>query len=263
MQRRADTESAIRTETRSLREVAGRLDPPVSDLDALAGASLVLETIARFRNDLEALALEVRRGNDRLAAATDAVAEVESRLRDLTSGPSPSVEFAETEQRDTDWNALRATLFGSSASLLGGRLAEVVASFERNSSEADQLADSAASDAKRVAAYAAETHRLAEERRKEDEPENASLACRTAARVVETGPQCGPPEFPRCIRLKWQVGARLLKDCSIAVKNSRAYVTNLPRRMPQFGTSSPRFGRSLWRWDWGTELADMPARKPN
>jgi uncharacterized protein YhaN len=171
VQKRADTGSTIRTETRSLQEVAGRLDPPVSDLDTLARTAVPgLETIARFRKDLDGIALEVRRENDRLAAATDAVAEVESRLRDLTSGrPVPSVEIiaAKREQRDTDWSALRATLFGSSASLLGGRLAEVVASFERNSSEADQLADSAASDAKRVAAYAAETHRLVEERRKE------------------------------------------------------------------------------------------------
>jgi hypothetical protein len=56
-----------------------------------------------------------------------------------------------------------------SKGLSGGQLAEVVASFERHSSEADQLADSAASDAARVAAHASETQRLAEEHGKEAE----------------------------------------------------------------------------------------------
>jgi uncharacterized protein YhaN len=57
-------------------------------------------------------------------------------------------------------------LFGTSEALAGSQLVESVANFERNSSEADQLADSASSDAKRVAAHAVESRRLTEERSK-------------------------------------------------------------------------------------------------
>jgi uncharacterized protein YhaN len=57
-------------------------------------------------------------------------------------------------------------LFGTSKALAGSQLVESVANFERHSLEADQLADSASSDAKRVAAHAVETRRLTEERAK-------------------------------------------------------------------------------------------------
>jgi uncharacterized protein YhaN len=100
------------------------------------------------------------------------VAASASKLREVVSGravPSAEIIAAKRQQRDTDWGNLRATLFGSSEALTGDRLVEIVASFERHSSEADKLADSAASDAVRVAAYAVETNRLAEESRKEAE----------------------------------------------------------------------------------------------
>ena len=93
----------------------------------------------------------------------------ESKLQELASGrqvPSAEIISAKRLQRDIYWSALRATLFGTSEALTGGQLVEAVASFERRSLEADQLADSAGSDAKRVAAHAVETHRLTEERGK-------------------------------------------------------------------------------------------------
>jgi uncharacterized protein YhaN len=170
LQRLADAESTIRTETRSLREAAARLNPPVIDLDALAGTAVPsIETISRFRRDMEALDAERGRELDRQAAATDAIAAAESKLQELASGrPVPSAEIisAKRLQRDTYWNTLRATLFDTSEALAGGKLAEAVASFERHSLEADQLADTAGSDAKRVAAHAVETRRLIEERGK-------------------------------------------------------------------------------------------------
>lgn len=173
LQKRAEMEHAIRTETRTLREVAGRLDPPVSDLEVLAQTAIPgLETIIRFRKEFDALEQQVRRERDRLAAATEAAAATKSKLREVASGraiPSAEIIAAKRQLRDTDWSNLRATLFGSSKGLSGGQLAEVVASFERHSSEADQLADSAASDAERVAAHASETQRLAEEHGKEAE----------------------------------------------------------------------------------------------
>jgi hypothetical protein len=170
LQKRTDTETAIRTETRTLREAAGRLNPPVIDLDALAATSIPsVETISRFRRDMETLDAERGRELDRHAVATDAITAAESKLQELASGrpiPSPEIISAKRLQRDTYWIALRATLFGTSEALAGSQLVESVANFERNSSEADQLADSASSDAKRVAAHAVESRRLMEERGK-------------------------------------------------------------------------------------------------
>jgi hypothetical protein len=62
---------------------------------------------------------------------------------------------------------LRGALFSSLEAPAGSQLAELVSLFERYSSEADQLADHAVSDAKRVAAHAVQTRRLEEERSKE------------------------------------------------------------------------------------------------
>ena len=176
LEKRAETERAIRIETRSLREAAGRLEPPVADLDALAATALPgIETIARFRKDLDLLAQNVRRERDRFAAATETSAATEAKLREVTFGrPVPSVESiaAKRQQRDIEWSRLRATLFGAAGSLSGAPLAEGVSSFERYSVDADQLADSAASDATRVAAHAVESRRLVEERGKESEASN-------------------------------------------------------------------------------------------
>jgi hypothetical protein len=118
---------------------------------------------------METLDAERGRELDRQAVATDAIAAAESKLQELASGrpiPSPEIISAKRLQRDTYWIALRATLFGTSEALGGSQLVESVANFERNSSEADQLADSASSDAKRVAAHAVESRRLMEERGK-------------------------------------------------------------------------------------------------
>jgi chromosome segregation protein len=164
LQKRADTETTIRTETRALREAAARLSPPAIDLDALAATAVPnIETISRVRRDMEALDAEMRRELDRQAAATDAIAAAESKLHELASGrPVPSAESigAKRQQRNACWRALRATLFGTSEALAGDQLAEAVASFERHIQEADQLADSAASDAKRVAVHVVETRRF-------------------------------------------------------------------------------------------------------
>jgi uncharacterized protein YhaN len=58
-------------------------------------------------------------------------------------------------------------MIGTTEALAGAPLTETILTFEQHSAEADRLADSAASDAERVAAHAAESRRLAEEQRKE------------------------------------------------------------------------------------------------
>jgi hypothetical protein len=134
----------------------------------LAAASLPsVGTINRFRRDLDTLGQEIQRERDRLAAAEESVAAAESKLRELTSDRpvlSSEVIAEKRRQREEDWAALRSTLFSSAHALTGLPLAERVSSFERNTTEADRLADSATSDATRIAAHAVETRRLAEER---------------------------------------------------------------------------------------------------
>lgn len=180
LEKRTETERAIRTEARSLREAAGRLEPTVANLDALAASALPsVGTITRFRKNIEMLVQDIQREHDRHAASTEALAATEANLREVASGrPVSSVESiaAKRQQRDTEWSRLRATLFGSTEALAGVALAEGVASFERHSSEADRLADSAASDAERVAAHAVESRRLAEERGKKTEAKNRLTA---------------------------------------------------------------------------------------
>ena len=128
LQKRTDTETAIRTETRTLREAAARLNPPVIDLDALSATAVPsVETISRFRRDMETLDAERGRELDRHAVATDAITAAESKLQELASGrPIPSAEIisAKRLQRDTYWIALRATLFGTSEALAGSQLVE-------------------------------------------------------------------------------------------------------------------------------------------
>ena len=182
--KRTDTEGAIRTETRGLREAAARLHPPVTELEVFASAAIPsIETITRFRADLDALAAEMRREQDRYEAATDAMAAAESKLHELMIGrPVPSAEIirAKRQQRNADWSTLRAILLGDSDALSGRQLVEVVTSFERHSLAADQLADSACSDAERVAAHAVETRRLGEERRKQTDAGNRIAALASA-----------------------------------------------------------------------------------
>jgi uncharacterized protein YhaN len=180
LEKGTETERAIRIETRSLREAAGRLEPTVTNLDALAASALPsVGIIARFRKDIEMLMQDIRREHDRHAASTEALAAIEAKLREVASGrPIPSVESisAKRQLRDTEWGRLRATLFGSTEALAGVSLTECVASFESHSLEADRLADSAASDAKRVAAHAVESRRLVEECVKETEAKNRLTA---------------------------------------------------------------------------------------
>jgi uncharacterized protein YhaN len=95
LEKLGDTKHTIRTEERSLREAAVRLDPAVYDLNSLAAAALPgIETITRSRNDLNLVMAELQRERDRLAAALGATAEAESKLADLTSdSPVASAEI--------------------------------------------------------------------------------------------------------------------------------------------------------------------------
>ena len=154
-----------------MREAAARLYPPIHDLDSLAGAAIPnLETLTRYRNDLTGVETELQHERDRLTTALAGAADAEAKLQDLTSvRPVASAEViaVKRQERDSVWNALRATLFGSSEALRPGQLADLVTRFERYSLEADRMADQAVNDADRIAAHAIHSARLKDERSKQ------------------------------------------------------------------------------------------------
>jgi uncharacterized protein YhaN len=167
---RAEIEQSIHADERQLKESALRLKPAIIDIDALALISLPgAETIARFRRDLDKLVDEITRATEKVLAADETATAIKARLRDLTSGrPVPTADAiaAKRQERDEEWGRLRSTLFGQTEALAGAALPQVVADFERHSSEADRLADDAVGDAARVAAHKANTALLEEEGRK-------------------------------------------------------------------------------------------------
>jgi uncharacterized protein YhaN len=171
LDKRVEIEQSILAEERQLSEAALRLNPAIIDLDVLALISLPgAETITRFRRDLDKLADEIVRATERVSASDQAAAVIETRLRDRAAGrPVPTADaiISKRRQRDEEWGRLRSTLFGGTDALTGAVLPEVVADFERHSSEADRLADDASGDAARVAAQAADTASMAEERAKQ------------------------------------------------------------------------------------------------
>ena len=176
LDKRSETERALAIETRGLAEAAVRLDPSIADLDALAAASMPApETIARFRREFDGIAENIRRAEERVAAAAETAAEIESKLGELISGrPIPSADSIAIErgERDEAWARLRGAMIGTTEPLVGASLTETILTFEQHGAEADRLADAAASDAERVAAHAAESRRLAEEQRKEIDAKN-------------------------------------------------------------------------------------------
>ena len=188
LEKLSETERIFTAETRSLAEAAARLDPAITDLDALAKAPMPApETIARFGQQLDGLAESIRRSTERAAAAAETSAAIETKLRELTSGgPVPSAEAIATEREDRDkaWVRLRDSMVGTAEPLTGGPLTEAILTFERHSTEADRLADSAASDAERVAAHAAENRRLEEERRKKTDAKGRVDALEGERRVA-------------------------------------------------------------------------------
>lgn len=171
LDKRPETVRILTAKSRSLDHAATRVEPSISNLDALARATLpASETISRFRQQFEAVAENIRRATQQAEAATDATASIEANLQELTSGrPVPSAEAVveERKERDTAWNHLRDSLVGKIPALFGAPLTDTILSFERHSMDADRLADSVAADAERVATYAAESRRLKQEQRKD------------------------------------------------------------------------------------------------
>ena len=183
-----DLSAAIAADARTMDIAAARLNPPVSALAVLAGASLPSgETIAGFRRQLDDLDGEVKRLTAQKLEVAKTVRGVESRLAVLSEGktvPTQAVIAIERGLRDAAWQALRHAWLGGQVPS-GPELVAGIAAFESHSAQADRLADAAVDEADRVAHYAGETRRLAEEQARYAEVEAqlaaAEEACQTAS----------------------------------------------------------------------------------
>jgi len=158
--RHREFEDGIRRAADFLRDRAGRLSPSIADPAALARTPLPsAEAIGRFQTLLDEAARERGRVADRLAAARRRVAEIRVRLDEReAAGPVATQErlAALREARSGAFAPLRDALIAGT-----GAAPETVAAFERAVEAADRLADARAEDAARVAAHAADQHRLA------------------------------------------------------------------------------------------------------
>lgn len=171
LDRRSEIERTVVTEAKSIEGSAIRLHPPVVDLGAIARASLPsAETVARFRSAFDRIDAALQRADEQTIEIADTISNTENKLQAFTAhGPVPSAETiaAERQERDKAWSCLRDLLVGKAPALVGTTLTGTILTFEQHSSEADRLADSAVSNADRVATYTAEIKRLNEERAKQ------------------------------------------------------------------------------------------------
>ncbi|WP_406857986.1 AAA family ATPase [Alsobacter sp. KACC 23698] len=149
---------ALERDGAALAEAAARLDPPVRDLDALAGSPLpTAERIAATLDALKRLDEAERRERQALDAAMADLDRLSGELAALAAGgevPTRDRIAALRDERDAHWAALSGALFGRPDAPAGQDLAAATASFERAKAEADRLADAAFADAERVAAHA-------------------------------------------------------------------------------------------------------------
>jgi uncharacterized protein YhaN len=167
---RDDIARKIANLTRQLDEMASRFSPPLPDeIASLAMAKLPSsETVARFRKSLDTLDKDGNRLKDRFTDTSASVSAIEQRVRSFTvvrPVPSPDAILIQRQKRDTLWFRLRSTLFGSDR-LSGPVLEQCASEFERDSTEADRLADEALADASRVAEYGIAQRQLMDEQRK-------------------------------------------------------------------------------------------------
>ena len=168
-------EDGIRRAGDLLRDRASRLSPAVGDPVSLARVPLPsVEAVGRFQGLLDEATRERARVADRLAAARRRVAEIRGRLAEREAqGP------VATQERLDAARVARAGAFDSlRAALLAGVAAapEAVAAYERAVEAADRLADARATDATRVAAHAADQHRLAAAQAEAGDEEQALAA---------------------------------------------------------------------------------------
>ncbi|MBB3453662.1 uncharacterized protein YhaN [Rhizobium sp. BK313] len=147
-------ETHIRRIKTDLQEAAGRLRPPVADIEGLFAAPLPDGAeIAAHRETIDAIRGSLREASDKARVHDEQLAEIEQALEDAErTGPIVTREqIADVrDARDVLWQSIRDG-FADGGPAPDGK---TIATFTTSLVEADRLADAALSDADRVSRHA-------------------------------------------------------------------------------------------------------------
>ncbi|MGY5779209.1 AAA family ATPase [Rhizobium sp. LEGMi135b] len=208
-------ETQIRRIESDLIEAAGRLQPPVGDIDALFSAPLPEATeIIGHRDAIDAARSKVRDAAGKLQAYDEQLAEIERTLADAErTGPIVTREqiIAARESRDAQWSSIQQKWTEGAAPE-----AKVLAALTVGVVEADRLADAALSDADRVARHA--DYRLRQARLMQDREEvfGRLKSCERALKDAQAAfatlfEPCGVDALDPSMMLEWRRGVELLR----------------------------------------------------
>ena len=208
-------ETQIRRIGSDLKEAAGRLQPPVGDIDVLFSAPLPETTeIAGHRDAIDAARAKMREATGKLQTYDEQLAEIARTLADAEcTGPIVTREqiVAAREGRDAQWSSIQQRWSDGTAPE-----ARLLAALSVGIAEADRLADAALSDADRVARHA--DYRLRQARLlQEREAANERLkSCEKALKDAQATfaalfEPCGIDALDPPAMLEWRRGVELLR----------------------------------------------------
>ncbi|RFC62809.1 hypothetical protein DYI37_12635 [Fulvimarina endophytica] len=159
-------EAEHRREKRRIEDEASRLDPPLSDIGAIAAADLPsAEWLTTHRDRLAAIDRDVQTRSGRLDETHREIETNRKSMRALEqAGDIPSREAIETARarRDEAFEPIASALTSSSRPPEPTEMRRTLRAFETLSIEADSLADAALKDAERVERHGSLSRRTAE-----------------------------------------------------------------------------------------------------
>ncbi len=208
-------ETQIRRTEADLHEAAGRLRPPIGDIDLLFSVPLPEATeITGHRDAIDAARSKVRDATGKLQIYDEQLAEIERILADAErTGPVATREqiAAARESRDAQWASIQEKWKDGAAPE-----AKILAALTVSVTEADRLADAALSDADRVARHA--DYRLRQARLLQ-EREEASGRLKGFEKALKDAQEafaalfepCGVDALDPPTMLEWRRGVELLR----------------------------------------------------
>ncbi|GAC1042566.1 ATP-binding protein [Rhizobium sp. No.120] len=208
-------ETQIRRTEADLREAAGRLQPPVGDINLLFTVPLPETTeITGHRDAIDAARSKVRDATAKLQTYDEQLAEIERTLVDAErTGPIITREqiIAARESRDAQWASIQQRWADGAAPE-----ARMLATLAVEVAEADRLADAALSDADRVARHADYRLRQACLLREREEASGRFKGFEKALKDAQEAfvalfEPCGVDALDPSTMLEWRRGVELLR----------------------------------------------------
>jgi uncharacterized protein YhaN len=165
-------ERSTAKESAQIKEKAAQLSPPVSDLEALALASLpTKDVIDEYRLSAETLVGERKTLEANLGEVEQSLPGLQLRVDELAGGQlasSPEKIAAARLERDDHWLPLKSALLAESKCLTTAETAAHVIGLEEGIGTADRLSDDAVLNADRLAKHAAALKNLKDAQAKQE-----------------------------------------------------------------------------------------------